>query len=78
MVCAPSLWGAERSPDEHRIERNRGQRKGLWTVREVAQNALLGASGGSILRAQAKEGQGRPVDANGRHWGSFEIVEWKV
>lgn len=44
--------------------------KGLWTVRELARNAGFAGVLVLIIRGQRKEGQGRPDDEKGRHWGS--------
>ena len=41
-----------------------------WTVRELARNAGFAGVLVLIIRGQRKEGQGRPDDEKGRHWGS--------
>ena len=49
-----------------------------WTVRKVAQQEQQGASGGIIIRGQAKEGRGSPDDEKGRYGSSLEIIKNKV
>ena len=41
-----------------------------WTVRELARDAGFAGVLVLIIRGQRKEGQGRPDDEKGRHWGS--------
>ena len=63
---------------ETTIRRQAPPTRGLVPPYELAQGHWSGGPLGSMIRGQTKEGQGRPDDANGRHWGSFEIIQNKI
>jgi hypothetical protein len=66
------------SPCEHSMARAGGQINRVCATSRSVHQLVAGVCWGSILRAQAKEGQGRPDDANGRHWGSRLISRFIV